>query len=65
MPVKKIEVDDDNSGRRLDNFLLSVYKNVPKSKIYNIIRKGEVRINSGRVNIGSYEPQASSKLINE
>jgi len=49
MPVKKIEVDDDNSGRRLDNFLLSVYKNVPKSKIYNIIRKGEVRINSGRV----------------
>tara|TARA_B110001450_G_scaffold245854_1_gene259358 strand:+ start:3063 stop:3980 length:918 start_codon:yes stop_codon:yes gene_type:complete len=49
MPVKKIEVNEDNSGRRLDNFLLSIYKNVPKSKIYNIIRKGEVRINSGRI----------------
>jgi len=49
MPVKKIEVNDDNHGRRLDNFLLSIYKDVPKSKIYSIIRKGEVRINSGRV----------------
>ena len=49
MPVKKIEVNDDNHGRRLDNFLSIYYKNVPKSKIYSIIRKGEVRINSGRV----------------
>ena len=49
MPVKKIEVNDDNDGRRLDNYLLSIYKDVPKSKIYSIIRKGEVRVNSGRV----------------
>ena len=49
MPVKKIQVNDDNHGRRLDNFLLSIYKDVPKSKIYSIIRKGEVRINSARV----------------
>ena len=49
MPVKKIAVNDDNDGRRLDNYLLSLYKDVPKSKIYSIIRKGEVRVNSGRV----------------
>ena len=49
MSVKILEVNKDNNGRRLDNFLISIYKNIPKSKIYNIIRKGEVRINSGRV----------------
>jgi len=49
MTVKKLIIDQDNSGRRLDNFLLSNYKNIPKSKIYNIIRKGEVRVNSKRI----------------
>ena len=48
MSVKKLIINDENEGRRLDNFLLSVYKNVPKSKIYKIIRKGEVRVNSSR-----------------
>jgi 23S rRNA pseudouridine955/2504/2580 synthase len=33
---------------RLDNFLLRTFKNVPKSKVYRIIRSGEVRINRGR-----------------
>ncbi|MDA3921503.1 MAG: RluA family pseudouridine synthase [Salinisphaera sp.] len=33
---------------RLDNFLLRLFKNVPKSRIYKIIRSGEVRINKGR-----------------
>ena len=32
----------------LSNFLLSLYKNVPKTKIYKVIRKGEVRVNSSR-----------------
>ena len=49
MPVKILEVNDDNDGRRLDNYLMSIYKQIPKSKIYSIIRKGEVRVNSGRV----------------
>jgi 23S rRNA pseudouridine955/2504/2580 synthase len=49
MPVKILEVNDDNDGRRLDNYLMSIYKKIPKSKIYSIIRKGEVRVNSGRV----------------
>ena len=49
MTVKKLVINNDNSGRRLDNYLISVYNTVPKSKIYNIIRKGEVRVNSSRV----------------
>ena len=50
MTVKKLTINHDNSERRIDNYLLSLYKNVPKSKIYNIIRKGEVRVNSKRIN---------------
>ena len=46
--VQKIIVDIDHSGQRLDNFLLNFLKGIPKSKIYSIIRKGEVRVNSSR-----------------
>ena len=42
-------VDESGAGQRLDNFLQKHLKGVPKSKIYQIIRKGEVRVNSGRV----------------
>ena len=48
MSVKKIVIDIDNSNRRLDNYLMSVLFDIPKSKIYSMIRKGEIRINSGR-----------------
>ena len=48
MPVKKLIINKDNEGRRLDNFLLSIYKDIPKTKIYKIIRKGEIRVNSSR-----------------
>lgn len=41
-------VDEDQAGQRLDNFLMARLKGVPKSKIYNVIRKGEVRVNKGR-----------------
>ena len=49
MSVKKLRINIDNEGRRIDNFLISLYKKIPKSKIYKIIRKGEVRVNSSRV----------------
>ena len=48
MTVKKIAINEENEGRRIDNFLISLFNSVPKSKIYNIIRKGEVRVNSSR-----------------
>lgn len=46
--VKTVEVTSRNEGQRVDNFLLSQLKGVPKSKIYRIIRKGEVRVNKKR-----------------
>ena len=47
--VRLIEVDEDSSGQRLDNFLMRHLKGVPKTHVYRIIRSGEVRINKGRV----------------
>lgn len=50
-PVKLVEVTDNNSEQRLDNFLITHLKGVPKSHIYRIVRKGEVRVNKGRVDV--------------
>lgn len=46
--VEFVEVTADSDSQRLDNFLMSRLKGVPKSRIYRIIRKGEVRINKKR-----------------
>ena len=46
--VQFIEITDAHEGQRVDNFLMKSLKGVPKSRIYRIIRKGEVRINKGR-----------------
>jgi 23S rRNA pseudouridine955/2504/2580 synthase len=44
-----IIIDSEQEGQRIDNFLMTYLKGVPKSKIYNILRSGEVRVNSGRI----------------
>ena len=41
-------VTTEESGQRLDNFLLRHTHGVPKTRIYRAIRKGEVRVNNGR-----------------
>lgn len=46
--VSFASIDADQAGQRLDNFLMARLKGVPKSRIYNAIRKGEVRVNKGR-----------------
>lgn len=46
--VQYIEITEAHEGQRLDNFLMKILKGVPKSRIYRIIRKGEVRVNKGR-----------------
>jgi len=46
--VRLIEVDQDNSGQRIDNFLLAQLKGVPRSMIYRLLRTGQVRVNKGR-----------------
>lgn len=46
--VSHVEVTPDRDGQRLDNFLMARLKGVPRSVIYRIIRKGQVRVNGGR-----------------
>ncbi len=46
--ARLVTVDADEADRRLDNFLLSRLKRVPRSRIYKMIRSGEVRVNKGR-----------------
>jgi len=48
--VRFVEIFEEDSGQRLDNFLITKLKGVPKTRIYRIIRKGEVRVNKGRIN---------------
>jgi pseudouridine synthase, RluA family len=44
-----IEIDGDEAGQRIDNFLIARLKGVPKSHIYRLLRKGEIRVNKGRI----------------
>lgn len=46
--VQHVTVTDGNDGQRIDNFLVTKLKGVPKSHIYRILRKGEVRVNKKR-----------------
>jgi 23S rRNA pseudouridine955/2504/2580 synthase len=48
--ARQEEVDAETAGQRLDNFLLGALKGVPRSHVYRLIRSGQVRVNSGRVN---------------
>lgn len=48
MPVRYVEVDEAE-GQRLDNFLIRELAGVPKSRVYRLLRRGEVRVNGGRV----------------
>ena len=47
--VRHLVVKEDADGQRIDNFLLTRLKGVPKSWIYRVLRRGEVRVNKGRV----------------
>jgi 23S rRNA pseudouridine955/2504/2580 synthase len=46
--VRSVEVPEDRDNQRLDNFLSSQIKGVPKSLIYKLVRSGQVRINGKR-----------------
>lgn len=47
-PVQLVTVDESRDGQRIDNFLLANLKGVPRTLIYRLLRKGEVRVNKGR-----------------
>ncbi|MEX1197197.1 MAG: RluA family pseudouridine synthase [Pseudohongiellaceae bacterium] len=46
--VQYLDTDERSVGQRLDNFLLTRLKGVPRSRIYRLIRKGEIRVNRKR-----------------
>ena len=45
----EVIVDESASGQRIDNFLITYLKGVPRTRIYRLLRRGEVRVNRGRV----------------
>jgi 23S rRNA pseudouridine955/2504/2580 synthase len=47
--VQYVTVDSEFAGQRIDNFLFNELKNVPKSRVYKMLRSGEVRVNKKRV----------------
>ena len=47
--VRLLVIDAEQEGQRIDNFLKTQLKGVPKSLIYRIVRKGEVRVNKKRI----------------
>ncbi|HZO22288.1 MAG TPA: RluA family pseudouridine synthase [Steroidobacteraceae bacterium] len=47
--VRHFEVTENEAGQRLDNFLHKLLGDLPRSRLYRVIRKGEVRVNGHRV----------------
>ena len=46
---KQIVISDDVAGQRIDNFLIRYLGKIPKSRVYQMLLKGEVRVNRGRI----------------
>lgn len=47
--VRKVTVDSNRAGQRIDNFLRNELPGVPKGRVYRLLRRGEVRVNGGRI----------------
>ena len=47
--VRKVRIDADADGQRVDNFLHRELPGVPRGRVYRLLRRGEVRVNGGRV----------------
>jgi 23S rRNA pseudouridine955/2504/2580 synthase len=47
--VRRVCIDEDRAGQRIDNFLRTELPGLPRGRLYRILRKGEVRVNGGRV----------------
>jgi 23S rRNA pseudouridine955/2504/2580 synthase len=55
------EVSADEAGQRIDNYLLRYLKGVPRSRVYRLLRRGEVRVNSRRVD-AAYRVEAGDRV---
>ena len=60
-PVTLRTVTEDEAGQRIDNFLMRHFKTVPRSRVYRLLRKGEVRVNRKRVD-AEYRIQAGDEV---
>ncbi len=47
--MRHLTVDENSAGQRLDNYLTRELKGVPRTRLYKAMRKGEIRVNKGRV----------------
>ncbi|MFN0316857.1 MAG: RluA family pseudouridine synthase [Burkholderiales bacterium] len=47
--VSQVEIGEEEAQQRIDNFLVRTFKGVPKSHVYRLLRTGQVRVNSGRI----------------
>lgn len=54
-------IDEANEGQRVDNYLIRQLKKIPKSHIYRLVRSGQVRVNSKRINV-SYKLQLNDNI---
>ncbi|MDO8329005.1 MAG: 23S rRNA pseudouridine(955/2504/2580) synthase RluC [Fluviicoccus sp.] len=59
--VRFITVKDGEEGQRIDNFLITALKGAPRTLVYRIVRKGEVRVNKGRIK-AEYRIQAGDVI---
>lgn len=59
--TRYVDVDESRAGQRLDNFLLGRLKGIPKSHVYRVLRRGEVRVNSRRAT-PDYRLQAGDRV---
>lgn len=46
--VRHVEIGAEQAGKRLDQFLMKLFGSVPRSRVYRLVRKGEVRVNGHR-----------------
>jgi len=59
--VRKLQISADRAGQRIDNFLRTELPGVPKGRVYRLLRRGEVRVNGGRVR-AEYKLQAGDEV---
>lgn len=60
-PVRHVVIDAERQGQRADNFLLGQFRGVPRSFVYRILRRGEVRVGGRRIR-PDYRLQAGDEL---
>lgn len=59
--VRKVRIEGERAGQRIDNFLRTELPGVPKGRLYRLLRRGEVRVNGGRVR-AEYKLQAGDEV---